>query len=619
MTELTVSISNVGGIDDMTCTIDDPMTIITGPNASNKSSLLKAIGFGLGRSTLPVKNDATEARVELVIDGERVVRTARATENGIQIHGDAWLETSDDIELLERFGCLLEFSEVRQAVHTDDVKDILKAPMNIDALERERAEKLEQKTAFQNDLSELTGVEAELADREAALEDARDRVGTLERELDELRELREETTTNGDGVTELRKERADLVGTRNDYEEAVTTLEDAIARLDDRITETEDELEAARSEAENYNSDQLHAEKEEIQRDLHDIEDRLDVLQSVLTANREMLGSSYDGVLGQDSTLLEDSITCWACGNETPEADFRTTIDRLQELVAEDKQRRQEHKPRLDTIERELEAQERSRRRVDELEAEKRDLEGQRSNRAESLATKREQLSSVRDDLAELDEELADREAEQQSEVTDLAADIEQLRVDLHAARREVERLESTVTDHKERVAERDRKTARIEKLTEEITDLTDHIENLETQLRNSFNDAMDQLIRVLGYEGIDRVWLDGSFDLIVAREVDGVTRQDSVDHLSESEREMVGLVLALSGYVAYDVADVVPVLMIDTLGAFDADRTADLLAYFADRAPVLIAALLPDSAAAIADADIDHTVIEPGQLVASV
>jgi len=39
----------------------------------------------------------------------------------------------------------------------------------------------------------------------------------------------------------------------------------------------------------------------------------------------------------------------------------------------------------------------------------------------------------------------------------------------------------------------------------------------------------------------------------------------------------MIGLVLALAGFVTYDVGDVTPVLALDSLGAFDAERTRRL------------------------------------------
>jgi hypothetical protein len=119
----------------------------------------------------------------------------------------------------------------------------------------------------------------------------------------------------------------------------------------------------------------------------------------------------------------------------------------------------------------------------------------------------------------------------------------------------------------------------------------------------------MDELLEALAFEGIERVWLDGEFDLVVARSVDGRTRSDSVEHLAESEREMVGLVLALAGFVTYDVDDVSPVLVLDSLGAFDAERTRRLVDYFADETDYLVATVHPEAAV---DATFDTVQFEP-------
>jgi len=617
MTDLAVTVQNVGGIDATERSFRDPLAVIMGRNSSNKTSLLQAIAFGLGRSTVPIKNDAEEARVELELDGKRVVRTARRTPNGTEIEGDGWL-SAGDVDVFEQFACLLEFSPVREAVRNDeDFGAVLKAPADLDALERERAEKLQRKRSLQTDLDALDDLDERRRNHEDELAVARERVADLSERLDERRSEQSAATADDD-LADLREERADLVHRRNETETQLTDLQSALDRIDDRIGEVEDDLEAAREERAGHAVADLRAERREIEEDMEELTDRIEVLQSVLTANREMLASPHEGALGRESGLMGDTVVCWACGNEAADSDFEGTIADLAELVEADKERQREHEPRLEEIDAAIEAAEAADRRVEDLEAEKRDLESRRESRTESLETKRENLEAIRDKLASLDATVADRETEQRSTVSDLADEIESVRVDLHTARGEVDRLESAIADLDERARERDERRERVRTLSTEITALTERIESLEDRLREAFNESIADLIDVLGYEHIERVRLDGDFDLVVAREEDGVIQRDGVQNLSESEREMVGLVLALAGYVAYDVAEVAPVLLIDTLGSFDADRTAALLEYLADEAPLLVAALLPDSADALAATGVDHETIEPALAVSS-
>ncbi|MEY7851065.1 archaea-specific SMC-related protein [Natrarchaeobius sp. A-rgal3] len=615
MSELTLSIENVGGIDSVDCTLTDELNVVTGPNSSNKTSFLEAVAFGLGRSTVPIKNDAETARVELSLDGETVVRTATQTGHGLEIDGEGWIDDPEDIELFEQFACLFEFSTVRSAVRNDEnFEDVLKGPMDIDALEAERERKIVEKNELATEIESQANVEEQIAARKRELETKRETAVELEAALDDLRDKQREITDDEE-FEELQETRSQLVTRREDYRTQIENYEDAIDRLADQIADIEAELEEARETVSEYDAESLESEKASIRDDLDEITNRLDILQSVLTANREMQSSAYTGVLGQQHGLTGDTITCWACGNEATAEEFDETVADLTELIEADKERRAEYEPRLREINEQIDAVDEARRRVETLESKKRSLEEQLEDRRDSLETNREQIEALEAEIESTEEQLTRKEAEQENETSDLTDEIESTRVELHSVQTDIERLESTIDDLEADREERERNRERIESLRDEIHTLTERIENLEQRLQTQFNEAMDELIELLEYEAIERVWLDGNFDLIVAREEDGVTRQDTIHNLSESEREMVGLVLALAGYIAYDVADAVPILVIDTLGAFDAERATGLLEYFTDESPLLITALLPDNEAVLAQSDLEYDSVNPKQL----
>jgi hypothetical protein len=125
-------------------------------------------------------------------------------------------------------------------------------------------------------------------------------------------------------------------------------------------------------------------------------------------------------------------------------------------------------------------------------------------------------------------------------------------------------------------------------------------------------------LLDLLAFDRIERVWLerkapegsdsgnaadgvdgaDREFELhIVRTTTEGVVYEDRIATLSESEREVVGLVFALSGYLVHDVHERVPVMLLDSLEAIDAGRIVTLVDYFADFVPYLVVALLPEDA----------------------
>ena len=81
-----------------------------------------------------------------------------------------------------------------------------------------------------------------------------------------------------------------------------------------------------------------------------------------------------------------------------------------------------------------------------------------------------------------------------------------------------------------------------------------------------------------------------------------GTAYEDTIEHLSESEREVTGLVFALAGCLVHDLHETVPVMLLDSLEAVDADRIAALVDYFKEHVDYLIVALLPEDAAALDD-----------------
>jgi hypothetical protein len=86
----------------------------------------------------------------------------------------------------------------------------------------------------------------------------------------------------------------------------------------------------------------------------------------------------------------------------------------------------------------------------------------------------------------------------------------------------------------------------------------------------------------------------------VVRTGASGSVYEDTVDHLSESEREVVGLVFALSGYLVHEVHKEVPFMLLDSLEALDAQRIGTLIDYLSEQVPNIVVALLPEDAAAV-------------------
>lgn len=117
----------------------------------------------------------------------------------------------------------------------------------------------------------------------------------------------------------------------------------------------------------------------------------------------------------------------------------------------------------------------------------------------------------------------------------------------------------------------------------------------------------METVVELLDYENLARIWLDyrkpeasneAIFDLHMARQTDDEKPyEDSVAHLSESKREVTGLVLALAGYLVHDVHEEVPFMLLDSVEAIDSERIAQLVEYLEQYVSYIVVALLSEDA----------------------
>jgi len=134
----------------------------------------------------------------------------------------------------------------------------------------------------------------------------------------------------------------------------------------------------------------------------------------------------------------------------------------------------------------------------------------------------------------------------------------------------------------------------------------------------------MEIILDKLSYKNIERIWLERQqvqaregrrtvdrtrFNLNVVREADdGSAYQDTVAHLSESEREVTGLIFALAGYLVHDVHETVPFMLLDSLEAIDSDRIAALIEYIESYADNIVVALLEEDASVLPEKYTRHT-----------
>ncbi|MFB6352847.1 MAG: archaea-specific SMC-related protein [Halobacteriales archaeon] len=625
-----VAVENVGGIDASTVEFSPGVTLLAGRNATNRTSFLRAIMAAVGSDDISLKADADEGAVELALGDARYTRTLTRRNGSIATGGEPYLD-GDDVELADLFAFLLETNDARRAIdRDDDLREVVMRPVDTAAIEADIERLQAEKRELQEELDALDQaedrrdrLETERAEREAELESLREELAAVEDELAsaDVEESRETESALEATLEELRSARNDLERVRHDLETERESVE-ALAEERAELAEELDDLAAV-------DDDELERIDEELRR-LRDrkqaVDSTVSTLQQVIRFNEETLegrpgvfadlGDAAGGDLTDQLVADGEQVTCWTCGTAVGTDQIAETVDRLRELSASTVEERADIAAEIDDLEDERAELEDRRERRTTLEDRLDRIEGELADgeaRIERLRERREELEAT---VEELEADVDAFEDEEFGETLELHREASRLEVEADQLAAEVERLDEELDELDERLEERETLEDRRAAVQAELEDRRTRIERIEARAVEAFNDRMEAVLERLGYENIDRIWIErverdagGSgvaehtFEIHVVRRTDGDTfYEDDVAHLSESEREVTGLVFALAGNLAHEVHETVPFMLLDSLEALDSERIAALVDYFEDYVEYLVVALLPEDAAALDD-----------------
>jgi len=621
-----VDVRNIGGIDEASVTLSDGVSVLTGRNATNRTSFLQALMAGLGSRQSSLKGDAEEGEVTLELDDETYTRTLQRRGGSVAFGGDPYL---DDPELADLFAFLLENNEARRAVaRGDDLREIIMQPIDTDSIDAQIRECKRERDELESEIEQLDSLERDLPDLEA---DRREKVEELADAREELESVREELDELDAGVEESRTRKGEM-------EEAFQRVRDARSDLDDLEFDLEterstlSELQAEREELRetveeaeepDENADRLAGRIDELRRRKRSLDDDINELGSVIGFNEDMVdGSGIDideGTPGDDPTdalTAGDQTVCWTCGSEVETDQIEATLDRLRELRSDKLDERNEIRAEIQELTDKQSSIKQARREIERAEERLDGIETEIESTESRITDLEERIDSKEAEVEELEEEAESIDVDGYDEALELHREANGIELRIERLEDEIDEIDEEIDERETAIERREDLKAEREELAERLTELRTRVDRIEENAVEEFNEHMATVLDILEYENLDRIWIErretevregrrkitrARFDLhIVRSSPDGTAYEDTVDHLSESEREVTGLVFALAGYLVHDVYETVPFVLLDSLEAIDSDRIARVVDYFRTHADYLVAALLPEDAAAL-------------------
>lgn len=627
---ISIETTNIGGIEEAAVEFEPGVTVLAGRNATNKTSFLQAIMAGLGSTNVSLKSDADSGSVTLRIGDDEYTRELHRRNGEVVFSGQPCL---DDPQLADLFAFLLPSNEARRTVELGgDLRDVIMEPVDTDAIQTELSQLQREKTELENEIESrreltetLTQLEKRRADIESQIEDKRA----------ELTAKEEELAGASTDTQQARNEQSELDEKIDSLQTVQSRLEDVKFRLEseqqslDSLEEEHEELQEAQAELDTDPADTLDEIQREISRlrtQKQSLESELNELQSVIQFNEEMLDGDNEELApalreNEDDTLTDqlletDETVCWTCGTIVAEKRIEETVDALRELRQTKYSEQQDIENQLTELKDEQSTLEARQNRRETLNRKLSNVESEIEQREAKIAELEDERDQLRAEVDELEQTVAELEQEDRSEVLDLQTEINRLEIELDRLDDDRDQVNDRIEEIEVKLDEVDSLTDQRDQIVEQLNELRTRVDRIEDEAVEEFNDHMETVLEILEYDNLDRIWIDRvererregrrkvtetEFRLHVVRSnSDGVSYEDDFDNLSESEREVTALVFALAGYLAHDVYETVPFMLLDSLESLDAQRIDTLLEHFTGYADYLVVTLLPEDAAEI-------------------
>jgi predicted nucleic acid-binding Zn-ribbon protein len=643
--KLALQIKNVGGIESDSIKLSPGINVLSGENATNRTSIINAVMAGMGSDRPSIRTGAEEGTVILQYDGKTFERTVLPSDEGSVWKGEGLVDDVDDFHL---FSCLLRSNEFRQAVVAgDDIYDLVMQPVDTDQIEN-KIEKL--KNERENIKQSRSNLEKKKDKREKLQND-------IEKKETQVKEMRKDLEAIQDKIESI-----DTADTQSGKMEKADKLNDDLRKITDRKNDLEDtikrkqkQLEAKSNELESIQSSdykdtpelkererQINEELSNLQKDIQQLESdkseltplrrALNRLADSTTAAEEInrIARNYHGddILDKSTSrkthptddLVEtdpESI-CLLCGNEIDKDRYKKMLDDVNDIITSISDKHDNVRSVMDDLREEkeeinskIEKIKRNKNRIEELTSEIETLESEIEETESELQAVNEEQAELETKIEEMKEEVVEQTEDKTSELSSLKSEQTQKQLKIENIEREISSDESDIQQLEDEINSIESEvTERLPEINSRLEDLKGRIESTEQNVVQEFNDRMSIILDKLEYDSIERIWIEKSyknvregrskrekptFNLNVAREIDGSITSDVVKNLSESEQVVTSLIFAFTGYIVHNVEDDSPIILLDSVEMIDAGRLEELLRYITNNVEYLLVASLPE------------------------
>ena len=640
---LSISVRNLGGIESKELSLRPGVTIFSGQNATNRTSLLGSIAAGLGanESAATLKTDAEHGSVTLSFGDIHATREYTRENGTISMTGSPLTENA---KIVDTYISIFSTNPARRAIRTGgkELREVLMRGVDTGRIKQEVQSLKQQQSTLETQLSEIETAQNELSNKEQRrqeltnqLEDLEAEIATVEQKIEEYKATSEEIEEAEEHIEKIERKREELRRVENELEttkESLQSLEDEKENLDNKLADLSVPEEQM---------GELKKDKRQLKTKISSLQSSIAELSDIISHNRSILkgdgtknasneprhgsseldsasddGWTYGSGWAEVGSVIDsldpdqESVECWTCGSVVKRTEIESRIETLADIRKEKNADLKELQSEVDALNEEINAIKQKQNEHSRIEREIEETVETIQSEQRHLDKLESQRETLQEEVEKMQSLVSDTEELRDSDLPDAYERLSSLERDRGNVENQLHRIEDTIADLEKQINEKDAVQDQLRETKNELDEARGRIDAIEREIVDQFNSRMDDLLDRLQYKNVSRVWIERivksrsektEFELHIVREAEnGNAYEDTVDTLSESEREVIGIVTALVGYLVHDVDSKVPFLLFDSVEAIDADRLESLLDYIGEYASYVLLALLPEDAEAI-------------------
>ena len=620
----TFTAQNIGGLSYIKTTIGPGLNIIEEPNASGKTSFLRAFTLLVTPSgshkelDYMLKFNTKEGKVTISDqNGTSFEKNILRNRNTIMVEGEDYIapEISD---LVRKFAIGGNDNEILTAIRNGlPLKELLtndfntqktkhkieELEQNLETLEREiralegetnkRAGLITLKNKLENSLESLEAdknrIDKELSQISNNVEDnvAKEQYNEITKYISE-KEIKIQETTR---LINDSRQKIDA------YKREIVKINDTLKKLEGKANI---EISSLKTEISRLSSAVQPAKKDLdiINLFISSTGQIIRNIESLHTANTHHNHSILDS-LSSSGISEKDIIQCPCCRQETRKETLSNTLEEYKQLATTLKED-------INTKNKNIIALEEERKTLQEQEAKRNDLIATIKSREHDIYNMLDQIVSRQKALDNLSEEKKDLESKLQttsinidSNYQDLYTKLEKVNQNIGKDTKTLENVQQSILLAEDANEKLQHKKEKEKVLSKEINQLKSDLQHKEERLLDLFNAAIKEVYSKLNFNtNVYKIVLKPkTFEVEVSRYSEkGQPNIDSLSTktLSKSELEVIGLVVMLSGYIINDLKTFFPFIILDELTFLDNKRLKDLMEFMEEYTTSIILTKLP-------------------------